>query len=200
MKTSKLLLLGASALSCATVSQAATSVDAKFLATQHIVLQGDLVSAQRVTDKAGEHLLVLSRKQASDAFKLNASYFTRGQTGWRQEWDIRDGVDCPGLDSDAGFFPAAVTFTDLNHDGRMEVTVSYRTFCGGGVDPYVVKVILRDGATKLAIRGESLVRFPGQPPFGGEHKHDKALLSPIYAAYKQHLDQVWKTVSADNRK
>lgn len=200
MKTPKLLLLGASALSCAAASQAATSVDANFLAREHIEVQGDLVSAKRVMDKAGEHLLVLSRKQANDAFKLNASYFTRGQTGWRQEWDIRDGVDCAGLDSDAGFFPAAVTFTDLNHDGRMEVTVSYRTFCGGGVDPYVVKVILRDGATKLAIRGESLVRFPGQPPFGGGHKHDKALLSPVYAAYKQHLDQVWKTVSADNRK
>ncbi|WP_177196602.1 M949_RS01915 family surface polysaccharide biosynthesis protein [Duganella sp. CF517] len=180
--------------------QAATPVDANFLATQHIAVQGDLIGAHRLTDKAGEHVLVLSRKQATDSFKLNASYFTRGETGWKQEWDIRDGVDCPGLDADAGFFPAATTFTDLNHDGRMEVTVSYRTFCGGGVDPYVVKVILRDGATKLAIRGESLVRFPGQPPFGGEHKHDKALLSPAYAAYKQHLDRVWTTVSADNRK
>ncbi|WP_373999828.1 M949_RS01915 family surface polysaccharide biosynthesis protein [Duganella sp. 1411] len=104
------------------------------------------------------------------------------------------------MDADASFFPAALTFTDLNHDGRMKVTVSYRTFCSGGVDPYTVKVILRDGATKLAIRGESLVRFPGQPPFGGTHQHDKALLSPAYAAYKQHLDQIWKVVSADNRK
>ncbi len=182
------------------VSQASTHVDANFLATQHIAVQGDLVSAQRVTDKAGEHVLVLSRKQATGAFKLNASYFTRGPTGWKQEWDIRDGVNCPGLDSDASFFPAATSFTDLNHNGRMEVTVSYRTFCGGGVDPYAIKVILRDGATKLAIRGESLVRFPGQPPFGGEHQHDRALLSLAYAAYKQHMDQVWQRVSADNRK
>ena len=153
-----------------------------------------------MVDTAGEHVLILSHKHDRDTIQLNATYFARGQTGWRQEWIIRDGVDCAGLDADASFFPAAVTFTDLNHDGRVEVTVSYRTFCGGGVDPYTVKVILRDGATKLAIRGESLVRFRGQPPFGGTHQYDKALLSPAYAAYKQHLDQIWKVVSVDNRK
>lgn len=60
------------------------------------------------------------------------------------------------------FFTADVGFTDLNLDGVAEVTVPYRLFCGGGVDPYTVKVILRDGTTKLAIRRESLVRYPGQ--------------------------------------
>ena len=80
--------------------------------------------------------------------------------------------------------------------------MSYRLFCGGGVGPYTVKVILRDGTTKLAIRGESLVRIKGQAPFGGGHQYDKALLDPVNAAnaaYKQHLDRVWRTVSQDNR-
>ncbi|HEX7986335.1 MAG TPA: hypothetical protein VF616_22630 [Duganella sp.] len=175
-------------------------MDAAYLVAQNIAALGELIIAQHVADTTGEHVLVLSRKHDRDTIQLHATYFTRDQTRWRQEWIIRDGVDCPGLDADASFFPAAGSFTDLNHDGRMEVTVSYRTFCGGGVDPYTVKVILRDGSTKLAIRGESLVRIPGQPPFGGTHQYDKALLSPAYAAYKQHLDQIWKVVSADNRK
>jgi hypothetical protein len=191
--------LAALVLFCATPSQAADAVDAAYLKTRRIAVPGALVNAQRVTDSTGEHILVLSHAAAKDAPSLHAAYFIRTQTGWKQEWTIRDGVDCAGLDSDATFFPAAVTFTDLNHDGRMEVTVSYRLFCGGGVDPYTVKVILRDGATKLAIRGESLVRIAGQEPFGGGHQYDQALLAPAYAAYKRHLDQVWRTVSADNR-
>jgi hypothetical protein len=194
-----LTVLAATALASAAPSQAADAVNAVYLATQRIAVPGVLVSAQRVTDTAGEHILVLSHGPASDPYHLRAAYFNRSGADWNQEWVIRDSVDCPGLDADASFFPAAVTFTDLNRDGRIEVTVSYRLFCGGGVDPYTVKVILRDGATKLAIRGESLVRMKGVEPFGGGHQYDKALLAPAYAAYKQHLDRVWRTVSQDNR-
>lgn len=193
------LALAATALACAAPSRAADAVNAAYLATQRIAVQGALVDAQRVKDSTGEHILVLSHGPASDPYRLYAAYFTHNQQGWKQEWTIRDGVDCPGLDVEASFFPAAVAFTDLNRDGRMEVTVSYRLFCGGGIDPYTVKVILRDGATKLAIRGESLVRMKGQEPFGGGHQYDNALLTPTYAAYKQHLDRVWRAVSQDNR-
>lgn len=194
-----LAVIAATALAIAAPSHAADAVNATYLATQRIAAPGVLVSAQRVTDSTGEHILVLSHGPATDPYRLHAAYVTRSRAGWKQDWVIRDGVDCPGLDADASFFPAAVTFTDLNQDGRMEVTVSYRLFCGGGVDPYTIKVILRDGATKLAIRGESLVTMKGVEPFGGAHQHDKALLTPAYAAYKQHLDRVWRAVSQDNR-
>jgi hypothetical protein len=97
------------------------------------------------------------------------------------------------------FFAADVSFTDLNSDGRTEVTVPCHLFGGGGVDPHTVKVILREGSTKLAIRGASLMRHPGQQPFGGEHRHDKALLAPERAAYRKHMDAVWRKVSDDFR-
>lgn len=68
-------------------------------------------------------------------------------------------------------------------------------FCGSGSDTHSVKVVLREGATELAIRGESRMFYPGQEPFGGEHKYDKALLQPDRAAYRRHMDHIWDAVS-----
>jgi hypothetical protein len=188
-----------------------TDVGGRELAVEAIRFNGKLVAAYRISDRDGEHILILSRKDGPspstprsrriERIELFGSYYKRvAPQKWQQDWTIRDHADCPGFDAAAGFFAESVSFSDLNKDGKAEVTVPYRLFCGGGVDPYIIKVILRDGPTKLAIRGESLVRYPGQEPFGGEHQHDKALLAPDRAAYKQHLDAIWKKVSVDMRK
>jgi hypothetical protein len=194
---------------CLAATIAATPVDTAWLGQQGIPAPGQTVAAWRVADREGEHALVLSRKTGPsaqnprsgriEATQLTATYYGRTGARWTRAWDIRDGVDCPNLDSHALFYPQAVTFTDLNGDGRIEVTVAYHTFCGGGIDSDTVKVILREGQTKLAIRGESRVQYKGQAPFGGEHRHDDALLRPEMAAYKEHLDAVWRQVSDDKR-
>lgn len=92
-----------------------------------------------------------------------------------------------------------MTFTDIDEDGRLEVTVPYRMFCGGGIEPATLKVILRQGERKLAIRGQQAIRFPRQT-FGGEQTHDEALLAPRNAAFKRHLEAVWDKVSVDDRR
>lgn len=185
-------------------------VDAAWLSHQRIPSSGALVSAARLKDKSGIHVLVLNRKAGpspskpgsgrTENIQLTATYYAQAQGGWKQEWTVRDGVDCPGLDASADFFAKSLAFSDLNADGNAEVTIPYQLFCGGGVDSHTVKVILRDGSTKLAIRGESRVELPGQEPFGGEHTYDKPLLRPDMAAYKQHLDKIWQAVSVDKRK
>lgn len=180
-------------------------VDKTKLATERIVSGGTVISVQGIRDKDGEHILVLTRRGGAspsrpntgriDYIELKATFYRRTGNQWQPEWTIHDLVDCPNLDSVAEFFPKAVKFTDLNGDGSVEVTVPYHMFCGGAIEPHTVKVILREGATKLAIRGESRMLYPGQEPFGGEHQYDKALLQPDRAAYKRHLDQVWQAVS-----
>jgi hypothetical protein len=200
------LALGASA-SCSASSGLSEpmQVDSAWLATQKIVSVGTVMSAQRISDSAGEHVLVLARQAGPspsspqsgriEHIELRATFYGHAGTGWKPEWTIHDLIDCPNLDSAADFFPKAVTFTDLNGDGRVEVSVPYHMFCGGGIDTHTVKVVLREGATKLAIRGESRMLYPGQEPFGGEHQYDKALLQPNRIAYKQHMDRVWDAVS-----
>lgn len=186
------------------------AIDAATLAAEAIRIDGELVGAWRIRDRDGEHLLVLTRKAGASPQKpqsariekidLAAVYYRRHGDRWQHEWTIRDGSDCPGLDLEADFYTSDLAFTDVNGDGRTEVSVPYYLFCGGGIDPRTVKVILREGPTKLAVRGESRVTYPGQKPFGGEHQHDKALLAPERAAYKRHLDALWRRVSNDVRK
>jgi hypothetical protein len=186
------------------------AVDSAYLKNQGIPIIGQMVHAHKLKDLGGEHILALSRRDGLsmaspnrariERIELLAAYHTRDHKGrWKQQWSIRDSTDCPGLDSEGDFFAGDVQFTDLNRDGIMEVTVPYHLFCGGGVDPRTVKVILRDGSTKLAIRGESELRFPGQPPIGGKHRHDKALLDPANSAFKRHLNAVWRKVSVERR-
>ncbi len=163
-----------------------------------------MVSAQRVVDKVGEHILVLSRKTGPSPSKpsgrdeyheLNAAYYGRKDGRWQTEWIIRDMVDCPTLDSTAEFFASAVTITDLNADGRSEVTIPYRLFCSGGIDYSSVKVILREGAKKLAVRGElEMYQHGGRPAIEGKKQYDPALLQPANNAYKNQLDAVWARI------
>lgn len=180
-------------------------IDAAFLAQQRILSSGKVISAWRVRDNDGDHVLVLARQTGPspenpksgriEHIELRATFYRGTAMGWKPEWAIHDLVDCPNLDSVADFIPNAVTFTDLNGDGRAEATVAYHLFCGGGIDTHTVKVILREGATKLAIRGESTMIYPGHEPFGGQHQYDKALLQPDRALYKKHMDRVWQDVS-----
>lgn len=191
--------------SAATKVSAPFPIDAAFLAQQRIPSIGKVITAQRIRDNDGDHVLVLARQTGPspenpksgriEHTELRATFYHSTAMGWKQEWTIHDVVDCPHLDSGADFFPKAARFTDLNGDGRVEVTVAYHMFCGGGIDTHTIKVILREGATKLAIRGESTMIYSGQEPFGGEHQYDKALLQPDRAAYRKHMDRVWQDVS-----
>ena len=104
-------------------------------------------------------------------------------------------LTCPICGNDRNFQVKTLQMHVVHlEDGRVEVSVPYHMFCGG-VDTHTVKVILREGATKLAIRGESTMLYPGQAPFGGVRQYDKALLQPVRAAYKKHMDRIWQEVS-----
>lgn len=167
-----------------------------------------MLSALKVTDRHGEHVLTLVRQTGpsphfpesgrDEQFKLMATFYSASPTGkWTQTWTIRDGIDCPGLDADANFFVDSVTISDVNANGRLEVTVPYYLQCAGGVEPRTVKIILREGPAKFAIRGESEVRLPGQHPFGGEYTHDKSLRDSANQALRRHMEAIWAKVSID---
>ncbi len=164
------------------------------------ITAGNVVLGKRVLDSLGEHILVLTEKWIRSAngrierIELAAAYYDRAGGKWIANWVIRDGVHCPGLDSAASFFPHATKITDLDGDGRAEVTVAYKTFCGGGIDPSTVKVILRQGKQKFAIRGESLIKFKGQEPMGGTYNADKALLATDNEEFRRHMEKVWQQV------
>jgi hypothetical protein len=186
------------------VDVSSSAIDKSVIAREHLTYAGELVSALSVQDKNGRHILLLTSITGPSKEKpnphrvertdLRASFFSKANNKWAEEWSIKDFVDCPGLDSSASFFANNVTVTDVNGDGAAEITVPYKMFCGGGVDPDTVKVILRQGAEKFAFRGESLVSIPGQAAFGGSYTADKDLSLPKNAAYKKHINEVWLQV------
>ncbi|WKB54793.1 M949_RS01915 family surface polysaccharide biosynthesis protein [Eleftheria terrae] len=165
--------------------------------------EGD-VHGLKIHDRAGEHRLVLTRVASAttagsvdgrtDLIQLRATSYRRAKGGWSPEWVIRDEIQCPGLDIAAAFFTDQLTVTDLDGDGHYEATVPYRLFCGGGVDSSVIKVILRSGEKKLAIRGESRIKSGPNEWYGGSHQLDKALDAKENRVFKQHLLKVWQRV------
>lgn len=179
-------------------------VDAAFLARVGIKPIDTLAEARQVQDAGGRHVLVLTRSEepthstydpdSKERIELLATYYDEVSGGWKQAWTIKEVVDCPGLDLAGRFLSKGVTVTDLDRNGVAEVTVPYFTFCGGGVDPGVLKVILRQGDTKFALRGETELRLKGMAPTGGQNKPDKDLLLPANAVFKRHLDKVWQQV------
>lgn len=179
---------------------ASANIPAADVGRLQLETNGKVVLAKKVHDAIGEHVLLLTEKSIPspngriERIELVATYFDQAGGKWSPGWTVKDGVDCPGLDSAASFFPDATTITDLDKDGKAEVTVAYKTFCGGGIDPSVVKVILRQGKQKFAIRGESLIKYKGQEPMGGTNKPDKALLDSDKAVFKRHMDKVWQQV------
>ncbi|MDN4037671.1 hypothetical protein [Massilia sp. YIM B02443] len=90
--------------------------------------------------------------------------------------------------------------TETDTRTRVEVTLPYYLFCGGGIEPRTVKVILREGTTKLAVRGNSLTAFLNQQPFGGEHRFEEALGGEGMSACRSHLEKIWNAVSREHRK
>lgn len=178
-------------------------VDAAFLAGLKIQQGGTLVDARQVQDVMGRHVLVLTRtvgpsREQSGAregrIDLRATYYDEQPSGWQEAWTIKDFVDCPDLDMMGRFLLKGLSVTDLDRNGVAEVTVPYMTFCGGGVDPGVLKIILRQGATKFALRGENEIPIPGYASDGGRYTPDKDLLLPGNAVFMRHLDKVWQQV------
>lgn len=158
---------------------------------------------RRIVDMQGEHVLELIREETAspsnpnsgrrEYIKLKATYFSKVGRGWLQDWTVLDYVDCPDLDVDGNFFYKAITVTDLNHDGLAEVTLPYHLFCGGGVDSHTMKVIMREGVLKYAVRGEAdMYRLHAARPTTVTRVFDKVLDSPDLVPYKYHLDKVWK--------
>ncbi|MGW8391019.1 M949_RS01915 family surface polysaccharide biosynthesis protein [Pseudoduganella sp. HUAS MS19] len=158
-----------------------------------------VISLVRYDDAHGDHTLMLSeqivaaKSGTGKSFNLAAISFDKNGA---REWVIRDGAECPiGSAAKPTFFPIAAPATDLNNDGKAEITVAYSLSCGTGSEPTEVKAIMRQGEDKYAMRGQTLVYTPGRPLRGGMRKPDAALLLPMNAAFLNHLGNLWNKAS-----
>ncbi len=150
-------------------------------------LVGPVIDSLRFTDRHGDQAAVFFRLAThaedpvdgtvSDRIVLSAAVYplpgtAAPTTACRQH---TDDIECDGVDIEAGFYPDSVSVTDLDGDGTAELTFAYHRFCGGGVDPRGVTVVLREGGNAYVLEGQTLVRVGDDPPFGGGFQMDGAL-------------------------
>ncbi len=92
-------------------------------------------------------------------------------------WKVQDFVQDCEVDNSLEL-AAPVTITDLDGNGYNEIWMVYRLACRGDISPSAMKIIMYEGTTKYAMRGESLVYFPdgdgGMQGSGGSYKYDEA--------------------------
>lgn len=124
---------------------------------------GKLLQAWQWKDKTGNNLLVLSGRDVFDdkiieeeqtrAASIHAYQWVKTDTGYQQVWKLMDFIaECP-FDVTLRFFLKGTQITDLDKDGVAEVTLVYKMSCRSDVSPDEMKVIMREGAQKYALRG-----------------------------------------------
>lgn len=151
----------------------------------------------RFTDRHGEHAVVFSRRATHeedpadgvvvDRIVLSAvvQQLPASHEGKKGRWQHSGEVECDGVDIAAHFYPGTFSVTDLDGNGTAELTFAYYRFCGGGIDPRDVTVVMQEGGSSYVLEGQTLIKVGDDPAFGGESEMDAALAkAPIWLQKK----------------
>src|SRR5215813_6519993 len=141
------------------------SFDARSLPGE-IRYQGKIVKGARWIDSNGENFLLLtqtgkipskekSKVEGEGSFdaEVYAYDFVKKDDKVSLLWKITDFERNCSFDLYAGFVKDALFITDLNSNGVAESLFIYKLSCRSDVSPAVLKLIMREGVTKYAIRG-----------------------------------------------
>ena len=155
-------------------------------AARRLEHRGSITALARWRDTLGTHTLLLAQTgkfptpghaaeagedPPYDAEVYAYDYVDDGSPRPRLLWRTVDFQrNCP-LDLFAGFMPGSLTVTDLDADGVGEATFIYTLQCTSDVSPPTLKLIMREGARKYAIRAAALLP---QGYGGGEMNLDPA--------------------------
>jgi hypothetical protein len=136
-----------------------------------ISVKGNVVSATKWTDKNGENYLVFTETEKrqnpnnpeeeeliSDKEFFGYQYIIK-EGNAKQLWKIQDFVKGCDADLTLELIDKSVAVTDLNNDGIAETSFMYRLGCRSDVSPCGLKLLMHEGETKYALRGETMV-FP----------------------------------------
>lgn len=170
---------------------------------QHIEipLKGEIVNSFKYSDFIGEHIVIFTKKEnASSSGKIERhilraeSYFFVNEQSWIKEWGWKNQLSCPILDSESKFLMNPLEVSDLNRDSTCEITFAYKTFCGGGIEPSDIGVVLQAGKNSFNISGTNTVKLPGNESIGGTKIISQNLYSPQNEIYLKHLNNMWTLI------
>jgi hypothetical protein len=155
-------------------------------------------------DATGEHVALLMEKD-SDRVKskdperdevsnksITVYQFSLINGNWQSGWKVTDGIDECEFDNTTAFFPGALIVTDADKNDTAEVTMVYQLGCRSDVSPDTKKLIMYEGKTKYAIRGETAVTFSQENKTYGGAKNIDDNLKNAKPALLAHANAVWE--------
>jgi hypothetical protein len=152
---------------------------------KEIVFEGNLKEISKLKDAAGEHIVLLTEtgetpsKKIADQddatdFKIFAYdyLFDKTENKYKINWKTYDFITNCQFDLSMGFLEKTFQTTDLNKNGIAEVWTMYAMTCTSDVSPKEMKIIMHEGKTKFALRGESLLIIDTEK-MGGNYTFDE---------------------------
>lgn len=136
---------------------------------------GQVLELKQWTDANGPNLLRISRSPIqllparpddpndTQSVRLYARQYVQRAGKWMELWHLQDAVERCAFDTWLGPVPGAVAVTDLNNNGRTETTLLYKLVCRSDVSPASLKLIMREGPAKYALRGYTVVQYDSVP-------------------------------------
>ncbi|MCR5170499.1 MAG: hypothetical protein K6C33_08595 [Desulfovibrio sp.] len=159
-------------------------------------VKGEVLASEPIADRLGEGAVVYSREvEEKDDWKtmLLHAYRFSGEPGSASRiWQINDGVERCELDAvTASFLGDGPFVTDLDRDGIKEIWTVFTYGCAGDPGPIDLKIIMYEGKTKYAMRGETWARVGDGIMQGGEGKMDDAFRSGP-AVFRRYAEKLWQ--------
>ncbi|MGV3619417.1 MAG: M949_RS01915 family surface polysaccharide biosynthesis protein [Archangium sp.] len=155
----------------------------------------------RFTDKAGEHLVkfVLSdvkKKKSSEGWSKSRDLLVTHTIGKKQIWQAKDFVQQCEFDLQLEVVDGSIEVSDVDENGQGEVSFLYRLGCRSDVSPDGMKLLMYEGPTKFALRGESKERVSETEFMGGEFQADPAF-DKAPAVFLDFATAKWKRLVTD---
>lgn len=153
------------------------------------------------TGKDGQHVVrfvlsALKQKEKEDGFERSRELTVTHSAGGKEIWKAKDFVNQCEFDLTLEVLEGSIRLTDLDGDGEPEVSFAYRLACRSDVSPLDAKLLMYEGATKYALRGQTKERVGENEFAGGDFKVDPA----FEQAPKQFVEFAkaqWKSLIVD---
>lgn len=166
-------------------------------------VKGGQAQELRFTDKTGEHvvrwLLTDTNGKGENADRVVTRELTVTHVvGKKELFKARDFERDCDFDLTLELLEGSVQVTDLDDDGEPEISFAYQLACRSDVSPLTVKLLMYEGSTKYALRGQSRTQVGETEFIGGDFKADPAF-DKAPKAFLAFASKRWKELVAEVR-
>jgi hypothetical protein len=170
-------------------------------------VRGSIVKISSWKDRLGTHTLLLTEAEipdpenteqySSDDGEVAAYDYVDDGASAKLLWRTFDAERACPDDLIAEFVRPALTVTDLDGDGLGEVTMMYKLHCTTDYSPATLKLIMREGEAKYAIRGTTRLDERHHVPESGS---GMMVVDPSFrhapASFRKHAVRRWSMFNA----